>query len=144
MTKENNTNVEMIMSCWLYFYRTQICKVGNLEEKLHFANVKYNNAIEESNEKEQKKYEKLINTTRKKYDSARCMLEVVERLDKMRITDNYKLTMYKVFNVKKEEYEDKNAIEFTGTGYTFKQSETSTFDLAADLFKDGKKVVNNA
>lgn len=145
VSEVKNINKEPIMVCWRYFFRMQICEVGNLEQKLYFANIKYRKANENADDKEKEKYQRLINKTTKKYNSAIEKLELIERLHGLIITNNYSLSNYKEFNIIKEEYEEKRAINFTGTGYVFKQSESesSILGFGADLFKDGRRVNSN-
>jgi hypothetical protein len=136
MVVENaNTN---IMSNWRYFYRTQICNVADLEQKMKFFSVKCKKAKENNNEEDELKFQKKLNNIRKKYEHASDVLEIIESLEKMRILKKYEIRYYKVLNIRNEEYETKEIIDFTGTGYSFKPSENALYGSFYDLIKDGK------
>lgn len=140
--KVNNMTKEQLMISWRYFYRMQICEVGQLEQRLHNLNVNLKKAQENADEKKEEKYQKLVNKTIKKYNSELEKLDIIEKLHNLIITDNYSLSEYKEFNIIKEKYEEKKSINFTGTGYVFKQHKKKALGFEADLFKDGKKVIS--
>lgn len=131
-----------IFDCWIIYYRERICEAANLKQKVHMAQCKYNKALENGNTTEAKRYKRILDKADEKYLAAKKSLELVEQLEKLRVTKQYEIAKHKMLNVVNGDYEDKDVIKFVNTGYIFMQTEnyaTSRF-FAAALFKDGHKV----
>ena len=138
---DNNKSENEIFDCWIVFYRERICEVAGLKQRLDNCVYKYNRYVKEGKTKEAMQIQKRISRIEREYELAKEKLDLTERLEHLRLTNRYKLFNKKMINAVKGNYEDKEAIEFLNTGYTFMQTENYiTYKFSAALYKDGQEV----
>ena len=88
-----------------------------------------------------KKETKCMEEITRQYIRAKKVLNLVEKLEYMRLTGQYTVTKHKLLNVVSENYEEKEVLEFSNTGYVFMQTEGYVVNqYSAAIFKDGKKI----
>ncbi|MEE0716080.1 MAG: hypothetical protein UCH84_05735 [Eubacterium sp.] len=140
---KRNKEKDVVISCWYYFYRMQILESGDLKNKLYAATVKYQRACEESDEKNIKKYDKMIQKLEKKYNSSEERLQLIEELNDIRREEGCEFSSYKTYDVETGGYVDRPIMKFKGTDYCFKKNEKAIFQLSSQLYKGEKMIISH-
>ena len=136
-------NTEPILANWKYFCTMQCREVDDLKQELIQEKNKLEEASKTKDDKKIQRYENLFNRTKKRYNLATTNMEIVNMLEELIRTGDYKISYQKQYNIFVQEYVKKQFIDFSGTGYTFKPIESLVFDGGGYLFKNGKKVIIN-